>query len=234
MFHIDHVVVWTPDRDAALGALSAATGLPILDGYAPEGRVRACGVRFANGPFLDVHDALEPGPVLMGLGGRVADAEALAGRQGWRVRVGAGQDEPWDILSFRKDQGVLSHLFVIDYRPDQVVTRPVFNRGLYHLPPTGGPPLARVWIAAADVEGASRDLSALGFAAAGEVRSSLAPFAGRLHRGARGDVVLCSGKDAVLRIDAPGDGPLQVVALGPRLTAVVGRDTSAGPSSPTA
>lgn len=230
MFQADHVVVWTPDRDAVLAALSAATGLPILDGYAPKGGVQARGVRFANGPFLDVHEAPEHGPVLLGLGGRLADAEALAERQGWRARVGAGQDEPWDILSFRRGQGVLSHLFIIDYRLDQVLARPVFNRGLYHLPPSGGPPLSRVWIAAADAEAASRDLSALGFVAAGEVRSKLAPFAGRLLRGARGDVVVCPGEDAVVRIDVSGDRPLRVVALGPRLTAVVGRDESAGPS----
>lgn len=224
MFQADHVVVWTPERDAVLEALSAATGLPILDGYAPEGRVQARGVRFANGPFLDVHAAPEHGPVLLGVGGRLADAEALAERQGWRARVGAGQDEPWDILSFRRGQGVLSQLFVIDYRLDQVVTRPVFNRGLYHQPPSGGPPLARVWIAAADVEGASRDLEALGFAARGEVRSGVAPFVGRLHRGARGDVMVCPGEDAVVRVDAPGDADLRVIALGPKLTAVVGND----------
>lgn len=230
MFQADHVVVWTPDRDAVLEALSAATGLPILDGYAPEGRVQARGVRFANGPFLDVHEAPEPGPVLVGLGGRVADAEALAARQGWRARVGAGQDEPWDILSFRRGQGVLSHLFVIDYRLEQVVTRRVFNRGLYHLPPVGGPPLARVWIAAEDVEAASRDLSAFGFVVAGEVRSSIAPYTGRLHRGERGDVVVCSGEDAVVRIDAPGDDALRIVAVGPRLTAVVGHDPLGAPA----
>ncbi len=224
MFHIDHVVVWTADRDAALEALSAATGLPILEGYAPEGRLQARGVRFANGPFLDVHAAPAHGPVFMGLGGRLADAEALAARQGWRARVGAGPDEPWDMLSFRKDQGLVTQLFVIDYRLEQVTALPAFNRGLYHLPPAGGPPLARVWIAASDVDRAGADLAALGFEDGGTMKSEAAPFEGRLYRGARGDVVLCAGEDAVVRIDAPSEADLQTVALGPKLTAVVGRD----------
>lgn len=216
--------VWTADRDAALAALSAATGLPILDGYAPEGRLQARGVRFANGPFLDVHEAPEHGPVFMGLGGRLADAEALAARQGWRTRVGAGPDEPWDMLSFRKDQGLITQLFVIDYRLEQVVDLPAFNKGLYHLPPAGGPPLARVWIAARDLARAGADLVALGFEDGGAVRSDAAPFEGRLYRGARGDVVVCGGEDAVVRIDVPTERPLAEVALGPKLRAVVGRD----------
>jgi hypothetical protein len=226
MFKIDHVVVWTSDRDAALSALSAATGLPILEGYAPEGRLQARGVRFANGPFLDVHEAPGHGPVFMGLGGRLADAEALAERQGWRVKVGAGPDEPWDMLSFRKDQGLITQLFVIDYRLEQVTALPAFNRGLYHLPPTGGPPLARVWIAAADVARAGADLAALGFEDGGEVRSIATPFAGRLYRGSRGDVVVCAGEDAVVRIDVPTEGELVEVALGPKARAVVGREVA--------
>ena len=224
MFHIDHVVVWTADRDAALSALSAATGLPVLEGYAPEGRLQARGVRFANGPFLDVHTAPGHGPVFMGLGGRLADAEALAERQGWRVRVGAGPDEPWDMLSFRKDQGLITQLFVIDYRLEQVAALPVFNRGLYHLPPAGGPSLARVWIAAVDEARAGTDLAALGFEDAGEVRSEAAPYEGRLYRGARGDVVVCAGADAVVRVDVPTEGALTEVALGPKVRAVVGRE----------
>lgn len=224
MFAIDHVVVWTADRDAALAALSAATGLPILEGYAPQGRVQARGVRFANGPFLDVHEAPGHGPVFMGLGGRVADAETLAAREGWRAKVGAGHDEPWDMLSFRKDQGLVSQLFVLDYRLAQVEALPAFNRGLYHRPPAGGPPLERVWIAATDMDRAGADLAALGFEHEGEVRSAAAPFAGRRYRGARGDVVVCAGEDAVVRLDVAADGPLAEVALGPKLTAVVGRE----------
>ena len=224
MFHIDHVVVWTSDRDAALAALAAATGLPILEGYAPEGRLQARGVRFANGPFLDVHEAPGHGPVFMGLGGRLSDAEALAERQGWRVRVGAGPDEPWDMLSFRKDQGLITQLFVIDYRLEQAAALPAFNRGLYHLPPAGGPPLARVWVGAADVARAGADLAALGFVEGGDVRSVAAPFEGRPYRGARGDVAGCAGEDAVVRIDAPTEADLQAVPLGPKLTAVVGRE----------
>lgn len=224
MFRIDHVVVWTPDRDVALAALSEASGLAVLDGYAPEGRLQARGVRFANGVFLDVHEAPEDGQVLLGLGGPAAEAETLAARQGWRARLGAGPDEPWGILSFRKDQGLLSRLFVIDYDLDEVERLPAFNRGLYHRPPAGGPSLARVWVATADGGRAGRDLMAFGFEDAGEIRSATAPHEGRLYRGARGDVVVCAGDDAVVRIDAPDAAPLRTVALGPKLTAVLGRD----------
>lgn len=224
MFAIDHVVVWTPDRDAALAALSSATGLPILDGYAPEGRLVARGVRFANGPFLDVHEAPAEGAAFLALSGRVAQAEELAARRGWRARVGAGPGEPWDLLSFRKEQGLLSQLFVLDYRPEQVTASPAFNRGLYHQPPAGGPPLTRVWIAATDAARAGRDLAGLGFEAGGEVRSAAAPFEGRLYRGSRGDVVVFPGEDGVVRIDVPTDRALTEAPLGSRLRAVVGLD----------
>ena len=224
MFEIDHVVVWTAERDAAVEALAAATGLPVLEGYAPEGRLQARGVRFANGPFLDVHEAPGQGPVFMGLAGSVAEAEALAARQGWRAKLGAGPDEPWDMLSFRKDQGLLTQLFVIDYRLEQVTGSPVFNRGLYHLPPAGGPPLSRVWIASTGVDRAGRDLAALGFTDGGDVRSAAAPFEGRLYCGGSADVVVCAGDDAAVRIDVPAEAPLVEVALGPKLRAVVGRD----------
>ena len=224
MFEIDHVVTWTPERDTAVAALAALTGLPARDGYAPDGRLQARGLRFANGPFLDIHAAPADGRVLMGLEGPLIEAQALADRQGWRTKAGAGPDEPWDMLSFRKGQGLLTQLFVIDYRPEQVASRSAFNRGLYHLPPTGGPRLARVWIATTDTAQAGVHLAALGFAAAGAIRSDVAPFEGQLHRGPRADVVLCSGEDSVIRIDAPTAEPLQTVALGARLTAVVGRD----------
>lgn len=64
MFEIDHIPVWTRDRDGALERLSAATGLPILDGFAPDGRRVARGLRFSNGPFLDVHQAEADGGVV--------------------------------------------------------------------------------------------------------------------------------------------------------------------------
>jgi hypothetical protein len=37
-------------------------------------------------------------------------------------------------------------------------------------------------------------------------------------------IVLARGEDAIARFDVDGDGPLQILRIGARLTAVVGRD----------
>lgn len=227
MFEIDHIPVWTRDRDGALERLSAATGLPILEGFAPDGRRVARGVRFSNGPFLDVHQADGEGAPFLGLSGELAASEALAGRQGWRTRTQLRRHEPdaepWSILSFRRGQGVLSAMFVIDYARDaDAWTSPIFNGGLYHLAAGPGAALRRVWLTAADTGEAGRALEAMGFVPEGEARSSVAPFAGRTYRGGRAEVVVAPGEDAVARFDIDGEGPSQILQIGARLTAVVG------------
>ncbi|MGH6963807.1 MAG: hypothetical protein ACREE0_04955, partial [Phenylobacterium sp.] len=188
MLQIDHIPVWTRDRDGALEGLSAATGLPILEGFAPDGRRIARGIRFSNGPFIDVHQAEGDGPALLGLSEDVDAAEALAAVRGWRTRIERRSHEPeaapWSILSFRRGQGLLSAMFVIDYACDDGAwTSPVFNGGLYHRPAAPGAALRRVWLTAADPEGAGRALEALGFFRGDEARSSLAPFSGRTYHG---------------------------------------------------
>jgi hypothetical protein len=233
MFEIDHIPVWTRDRDGALEQLSAAAGLPILDGFAPDGRRVARGVRFSNGPFLDVHQAEAEGSVLLGLSGDLAAAQALTGQQGWRTRTALQRDEPdaepWSILSFRQGQGVLSTMFVIDYAQDpEAWTSPIFDGGLYHLPAGRGPALRRVWLTAANPAEAGRAIEALGFMPDGEARSPIAPYTGRIYRGGRADIVLGGGEDAVVRFDVDGDGPRQIIEIGPRLKAVVG---DSGPES---
>jgi len=227
MFEIDHIPVWTRDRDGALDRLSAAAGLPILEGFAPDGRRVARGVRFSNGPFLDVHQAQAEGSVRLGLSGDVAAAEALAGQRGWRTRTALRGDEPdvepWSILSFRRGQGVLSAMFVIDYaQTPEAWTSPIFNGGLYHLPAGRGPALRRAWLTANNPTEAGRALEALGFIPDSEARSPIAPYTGRTYRGGRADIVLGGGEDAVMRFDVDGDGPQQVIEIGPRLIAVVG------------
>lgn len=62
----------------ALSRLAAATGLAVQDGWSPGGRVRSRGVRFANGPFLDVHGPESGEGALVLLRGRIAEAETLA------------------------------------------------------------------------------------------------------------------------------------------------------------
>jgi hypothetical protein len=232
MFEIDHIPVWTRDRDGAIERLAVATGLPVLEGFAPEGRRGARGVRFSNGPFLDVHQADAEGGVLLGLSGDVGAGEALAARQGWRTRTAPRREEPdaepWSILSFRRGQGVLATIFVIDYAKDpEAWTSTVFSGGLYHLSAGQGPALRRIWLTAADSAQAGAVLEAFGFVAGGEARSSVAPGSGRIYRGRRADVVLAEGQDAVVRFDVDGEGPVRVVEVTPQLTAVVGRDPGA-------
>lgn len=168
MFEIDHIPVWTPDRDGVLLRLSEVTGLPILEGFAPDGRRVARGIRFSNGPFIDVHQAEADGPVLLGLSGGVDAAEALAAQKGWRTRTErrseAPDAPPWSILSFRRGQGLLKAMFVIDYaRGAGAWTSPIFNGGLYHQPASPGAILRRVWLTAADPDQAGAALEALGF-----------------------------------------------------------------------
>lgn len=229
MFEIDHIPVWTPDHDNALDRLSAETGLPILEGFAPDGRRVARGVRFSNGPFIDVHKAERDGPVLLGLSEAVDVAEALAAEEGWRTRTERRRQEPeaspWSLLSFRRGQGLLSSMFVIDYaRDDGAWTSPIFNGGLYHQPAAPGAALRRVWLTAVDPEAAGAAFEALGFLRAGETSSSVAPRTGRTYRGARADIVLAQGEDAVVRFDVDTDGPIRIIEIGARLTAVVGHE----------
>lgn len=118
---------------------------------------------------------------------------------------------------------MLTAMFVIDYATEpEAWNSPVYNGGLYHRPASQGPGLRRIWLTAADIDRAGRQLEALGFVADGEMHSTVAPFAGRTYCGGRADIVLTGGEDAVVRFDIGGDGPLQVLRIGARLTAVVG------------
>lgn len=215
MFEVDHIPVWLTDRDRAVTMLAEATGLPILEGFAPQGRRIARGVRFGNGPFVDLHQADEEGPVFLGLGGDAHAAEAIARRSGWKARLTphTAGGEPWTILSFAPGQGLLSRLFVIQYvTGDAAWSSPVFNGGLYHRPACGGAALTCVRLAAADRVRADADLRALGFRADGDGR----------YRGGRADLVLVDGEDAVLQVDVAAPGPSVRIPLGSQIAAAVG------------
>lgn len=116
---LDHVVIRVPDPDALAERISQATGLPVLRGWTPGGERISRGVRFANGPFLDIFPAHEPQASAVGLAGSVEAVQALAEARGWRV---AGEQEaaafPWKLAAFKRKQGALSALFVIDYHRD--------------------------------------------------------------------------------------------------------------------
>lgn len=231
MLTLDHLALWTAERDRLVERLAEVSGHPALDGYAPEGRVAAQGVRFAGGAFVDVHEATpdSAGHVLLGLRGDIDAAARLAAAQGWGFRaVGwreAGDGSPWSMLSFRRRQGLLSLMFVIDYAQEpEAWASPVFDRPLYRASsaPASGASLGRVWLQTADLTASSRVLEALGFVAAGEVSSAYPPGEGRLFRGVAGDLVLAPGPDdGIVRFDLDGPPPL-AEAFGERLTLTVG------------
>ncbi|MDP3854679.1 hypothetical protein [Phenylobacterium sp.] len=233
MLTLDHLAIWTEQRDRLTRRLSDLTGFPILDGFAPEGRPVARGVRFVDGAFVDLHqvgDGQPAGQVLLGLRGEVDAVEALALRQGWGVRVGrwaeATDGSPWSILSFRRGQGILTQLFVIEYGPrPQAWASPVFDQPLYdpvNAAPQGAA-LRRVWLRTADPRASGAILEALGFVAAGQIASRLEPGVGRLFRGAAGDLVLTLGADeAVIRFDLDGPAPPSCEPITERLRLVVG------------
>lgn len=239
MLAIDHLAVWTAHRDALAARLAALTGLPVLDGFSPEGRVEARGVRLAGGAFLDLHGLIRDPPsfeIFLGLRGSIDAVAEVADAEGWGVRIGRWQEapdgSPWSMLTFRRDHGILNRIFVIEYGPPEAWGSPVFDHDLYKTAasPLDGARLARVWLQAADPQRGGRMLEAIGFVAAGPVASAFAPHAGRLFRGAAGDIVLCLGaEDRVLRFDLDRQGPAAAEPFGERLTLVVGETPVTNP-----
>lgn len=228
---IDHLAIWTEQRDGLAARLKELTGFPVLDGYFPDGRRVARGIRLAGGAFVDLHEIDQPGgQVFLGLRGEIDLAERLAAREGWRVRSQrwreAGDGSPWSMLTFRQDQGLLNRVFVIEYGPrPEAWSSPVFDQPLYDAAnsPDAGASLRRVWLSTRDPETSGRALAALGFAATGEVRTRFEPFAGRLYRGAGGELVLAPGDiEAVIRFDLTGPGPPAWEPFGERLALTIG------------
>jgi hypothetical protein len=209
---VDHVVLRLPDRDGFVTALAQAAGLSPRVGYAPGGEVASRGVRFANGVFLDVFAAPEPSAALI-LGAPIEDVAAQAEARGWAFRLlGEGEspepgyDPPWSMLLFRRGQGLLTGISVIDYAPRGSArwAQADFAGELYDPALRDAPSLARVWLGCADFEVAADQLQGLGYAPAGEVVSAFPPGTGRRFRGPGADLVLCEGADAVLRLDIEG------------------------------
>ena len=222
-FKLDHVVIQTPDRDGFVRQVAEASGLPVLRGYAASEVVHSLGVRFANGPFLDVFTTGTPGTAMI-LQGSVDTAERLATAQGWaarfdrrEIRPAAHPAFPWSMALFRRGQGLLTKVGVIEYAPEAVAwADPDFSGGLYRPAPEGTATLARVWLSAEDTARAERDLAVLGYRASGEARSASWPHAGRRLAGPAADLVLFEGADGVARLDiATGRGrPREIVPTG--------------------
>lgn len=172
---LDHIPIWTHQRDALLTALAQFAGMAAVDGYSPGGRVVARGVRFANGPFLDVHqlpDTVSAGPArfLVALRASADEIGALAERHGWRVKLDRRADAaephlqpPWSLASFRRGQGVLSQTFAIEYHRGAATTAdyavPLYDPDA---PPTGPARLDRVRLPVDDRAAAGEALARLG------------------------------------------------------------------------
>ncbi|MDO8409638.1 MAG: hypothetical protein Q7S93_06215 [Phenylobacterium sp.] len=239
MIRLDHIAIWTDQRDDLLNLVADAAGLGIIDGYTPAGNLVARGVRFANGPFLDVHQVEKPSPDdgrpfhrLVGLNGDIDQVERRATASGLRAkaarRAEAAQPQleaPWDLLSFRKGQGLASQMFVIAYHSG-APTLPDFESPLYDPagPGAGSAELSRVWLPEADLEAAQAVLSALGAKTAGPVQSPLPPYEGMAFDLGPTQLVLASpwGPPSALRLDiqAGGEDPRTLSPL-PEITFVL-------------
>lgn len=222
MISLDHIAIWTDQRDGLLNDLAGVASLQIMDGYAPGGIPAARGVRFANGPFLDVHQ-VGPGPEggrpfhrLIGLNGDIGQLERQVTAAGLRAKAARRAEAtnphleaPWDLLSFRKGQGLASQMFVIAYHPG-APTPPEFVRPLYD--PTGlgaGPAmLSRVWLPETDQEAARTVLDALGAEPLGPVTSRLPPYEGTAYSLGAVQLVLAKpwGAPLALRLDLKTEG----------------------------
>ncbi len=224
-FKVDHIVIRTPARDALVAEAAAGAGLPALDGFAEGGELHSRGVRFAGGPFLDVFTAETPSVALI-LRGAIEAVERLAAAKGWATRVLRREDTgvtayPWSMVLFRRGQGLLTHVSVIDYAPDPAAwASPSFDRPLYPIQsaPETGARLARVWLGAGDAARAARDLEALGYGPAGVARSAFWPHDGRRFKGLGTELVLFEGADGVSRFDvmaATGHARATPLAGGP-------------------
>lgn len=225
-FVIDHVVIQTPDRDGFVRQVCEATGLATLRGYAQGEVIHSRGVRFANGPFLDVFATETPGTAVI-LQGQVDVAERRAAERGWAARLDRRQTRPaehpaypWSMALFRRGQGLLTKVGVIEYAADpQAWTDPDFSGALYKPAPDAGATLSRVWLSTLDLARAEADLAVLGYGAAGEVGSAFWPHGGRRLSGPAADLVLFEGPDTVARLDiAAGGAAREIVMTGaPRL-----------------
>jgi hypothetical protein len=228
-FALDHVVIRTPDRDGLVAEIASAAGLDVLQGYATGGKIHSRGVRFANGPFLDIFHADSPGAALI-LAGSVEDVARHAAPLGWKVRVDRHDAPPpghpvypWSMAHFRRGQGLLTLVAVIDYVHDAAAwAEPDYAGDLYKpgLALDASSALTGVWLGAQDVERAERDLARLGYVFLDEVASLYWPHAGRRLSGLGADLVLFEGDDGVARLDLATGGTQmkEILELGaPRL-----------------
>jgi len=165
------------------------------------------------------------------LAGEIDGAARLASQQGWRSKAQRRSDAPvpaeassWSILSFRRDQGLLSQLFVIEYHPGAATTpdyaQPLYDRSA---PPRNGP---NVWLRIQDAASAERVVATLGGQAVGHVESGFPPYAGTRFRFPGADLIIAGDPtpetQGVCRVDISGTAPPAGYPLGETFLAVIG------------
>ena len=121
---LDHIVCKSPHRSRLVGQLSTDHGFQVLPGFRWNDQLLSEGVRFSNGPFIDVFDWPQmkaPFEPLLAIEADLASAEIAARKQGWSLHVSmrhqapVAERPPWSILSFSRGQGFVSSLFIIEY-----------------------------------------------------------------------------------------------------------------------
>ncbi|OYU70459.1 MAG: hypothetical protein CFE28_10950 [Alphaproteobacteria bacterium PA2] len=239
MVELDHIPIWTDRSDRILAFLNERLGMGILNGFSPGGQVIARGVRFRNGPFLDIHQLgrVLPGfdrafHRLVGLAGSIDHLERLGDQHGWKSKTSRRSDAErpdlaphWSTLSFRRDQGLISDIFVIEYDLE-TPGGPDLAGPLYDLaaPGAGEVVLDRLWLPVDDAAEARSTLEALGASPLGARASSSPPGEGEAFRLGSVEIVTSApwGPDRSLRLDLSHPGGLTMEASPvPGLTFVV-------------
>lgn len=168
--HLDHIVFRTARRDSIVEDITALSGLEPLIGYSEGSSIISKGIRFDNGPFLDIFprssekDEFDP---LLALGGNIEHVAKVAKRNGWRTVVQRSEDfdemvrPPWSTLSFRRGQGFVSSLFIIQYEAvSKQSLSPSFSGPLYrrHTPRIARAKLDQLDVFVEDIVSAKRQL----------------------------------------------------------------------------
>lgn len=124
---LDHLVLRSPHRESLLADLTNRFQLSASEGFRDGDVVHSKGVRFGNGPFLDFFNWPKDKSYfvpLLALEGGLAKAQQVAVRYGWNTKLHSRSDipaterPPWSTLSFRRGQGLISSVFVIEYEDE--------------------------------------------------------------------------------------------------------------------
>ncbi|MBX9731611.1 MAG: hypothetical protein K2X59_09805 [Sphingomonas sp.] len=170
---LDHLVIRTPQRRRLLNDLADRFNLQTLQGFKSQAVVFSEGVRFRNGPFIDVFDwPLDKAPFdpLLAIQGNIGSVQQIAVKNGWNVRLHKREDipaddrPPWSTLSFARGQGLISSIFIIEYEDaTEAWAHEQFNGLLYDRSglSVGDAELCRIDVNCTDINNAQSQLDAV-------------------------------------------------------------------------